>query len=506
MWASADRRRPLCYIANTLAHAVTVNMLRILFALSEMAPYSKTGGLADVGSALPAAIAGLGVDIRVLVPAYRPFRGSGHLQWRARVTVPFTGETVELWSPEERPQVLFLRYPPYYERPGGPYQDPSGVDWPDNDQRFALLSRVAVEIAQGRVPALDWQPDIVHANDWQTGLIPYLLHLESRVGAPRPAVLFTIHNLAYQGRFDPGALQRLHLPPDGFHWQGTEFYGTFSFMKTALIHSDRLSTVSPTYAREIQEPELGMGLEGVLRARCRDLFGILNGIDTQSWNPGSDPYLPARFQRQDKGGKALCKAQLQMEMGLYPAPETFLLAMISRLVTQKGVDLVLDILPDLLRRGVQFVLLGSGEQPFEEAFRRLAAGQRGQMAVRIAFDEGLAHRIEAGADAFLMPSRFEPCGLNQMYSLRYGTLPIVRRTGGLADTVVDAEHFGGPPPNGFVFVPVDRDALLAAVLRAESHFRQPAAWRYLQDNAMALDFSWERAARAYLEIYQQMLQ
>ncbi|MHB0873297.1 MAG: glycogen synthase GlgA [Acidithiobacillus ferrooxidans] len=481
-------------------------MLRTLFVFSEIAPYSKTGGLADVGDALPVALGQLGVDTRVLVPYYG-CPAMGEMDWRCTVSVPYTDETAELWSLTERPQILFLRYPSYYERDGGPYQNAQGEDWPDNDRRFALLNRVAVEIAQGRVSGLDWRPDIVHANDWQTGLIPYLLDLEARIGAARPPVLFTIHNLAYQGRFPPRAMASLHLPAADFHWLGTEHYGAFSFMKAGLAFSDQITTVSPTYAAEIQTSAFGMGLDGLLRSRSERLSGILNGIDTIHWNPGADPYLAAHYSPQHRlPGKALCKSQLQSSLGLYPEPGVFLLGMISRLVEQKGTDMVLDILPDLLRRGMQVVVLGSGDKSFERQLLEMAAAHPAQMATRIAFDEGLSHRIEAGVDAFLMPSRFEPCGLNQMYSLRYGTIPIVHRTGGLADTVTDADDFRHPlQRNGFVFDSPQSDALHHAVLRAEALFRQPALWSHLQDQAMAGDYSWQHSARAYLQLYYEVL-
>ena len=480
-------------------------MLRTLFVFSEMVPYSKTGGLADVGGALPLALRQLGAEVRVLVPYYG-CPATSDMRWCCAVNVPYTGETAELWSPVEEAQILFLRYPAYYERDGGPYQDTQGEDWPDNDRRFALLNRVAVEIAQGRVSGLNWRPDIVHANDWQTGLIPYLLDLEARIGAARPAVLFTIHNLAYQGRFAPDAMAPLHLPVADFHWLGTELYGAFSFMKAGLAYSDQITTVSPTYAEEIQSSAFGMGLDGLLQTRSEHLSGILNGIDAIHWNPGADPYLPAHYSLQDRLGKTQCKAQLQSSLGLRPDPHVFLLGMISRLVEQKGTDMVLDILPDLLRRGMQVVVLGSGDKSFERQLLEMAAAHPTQMVARITFDEGLSHRIEAGADAFLMPSRFEPCGLNQMYSLRYGTLPIVHRTGGLADTVTDADDFRHPlQRNGFVFDRPHSDALHDAVLRAEALFRQPALWSHLQDQAMAGDYSWQHSARAYLQLYHEVL-
>ncbi|WP_414040047.1 glycogen synthase GlgA [Acidithiobacillus sp. M4-SHS-6] len=480
-------------------------MLQVLFVLSEMAPYSKTGGLGDVGGALPLALQQLGDDIRVLVPWYgRPDLDEMH--WICSVNVPYTQESAEIWIATNRPDVYFLRYSAYYEREGSPYQNAQGQDWPDNPRRFALLNRVAVELAQGRVSSLNWRPDLVHVHDWQTGLIPYLLDLETRVGSPRPATLFTIHNLAYQGRFPPTIMADLHLPREDFHWQGTELYGTFSFMKAALVYSDQLSTVSPGYAREIQTDAFGMGLQGLLQQRAGQLSGILNGVDTAHWNPRTDPYLPAHYHARNLVGKNQCKIHLQQSLGLESQEEVFLLGMISRLIEQKGIDMVLDVLPDLLQRGMQVAILGSGEKLYEARLQELAAAHPGRLAVRIGFDEELAHRIEAGADAFLMPSRFEPCGLNQMYSLHYGTLPIVHHTGGLADTVVDADDLARDHErNGFVFSVAHSDALLQAVLRAAAVFQQPAAWRQLQQQAMAGNYSWEHSALAYQQLYHRIL-
>ncbi|MGC9238346.1 MAG: glycogen synthase GlgA [Acidithiobacillus sp.] len=477
--------------------------LRILFVTSEMAPFSKTGGLGDVSGALPRQLLAAGEDVRVLVPWYgRP--DSAQLRHRADLWLPFSGERVEILSPMDHPQWLFLRHPDY-ERPGSPYQNPAGEDWPDNAERFARLCRAAAEIAQGRVPELSWQAELVHANDWQTGLVPYLLELEARIGAARPRTLLTIHNLAYQGRFDPAVLERLHLPVADFHPQGTELYGSFSFLKAGLVYADHLSTVSPTYAREIQRPEFGMGLDGLLRARSGALSGILNGIDSEQWNPAADPYLPAHYSADDLQGKATCKARLQQELGLFPDPHVPLLGMISRLVEQKGSDLVLALAPELLKRGLQLVVLGSGERLLEQRLRELGATHRGQMAARIGFDEALSHRIEAGADMFLMPSRFEPCGLNQMYSLRYGTVPIVQETGGLADTVHDVDGPMAQLGNGFVFHPAQVDALRAAILRAERYFRRTALWHELQRRGMSEDHSWRSAALAYRDLYRSLL-
>ncbi|MEW6611759.1 MAG: glycogen synthase GlgA [Pseudomonadota bacterium] len=485
-------------------------MTRILFVTSEIMPLSKTGGLGDVSQSLPAALRHLGHDVRVLTPAYgsiAPDFGAG--QPVAQLHLPGLTEAARLSvldAPEGGYPIYLLHYPPYYQRPGGPYQDPQGQDWSDNDQRFALLARVGQELAQGRVANLDWRPEVVHANDWQSALLPYLLVLEERAGASRPGTLFTVHNLAYQGIFPAAAVQRLGLPPADFHLHGTEYYGQFSFMKTGLVYADRISTVSPTYAREIQTPEFGMGLDGLLRERARDLRGILNGIDTRTWNPTRDAQLPARYEAGDLAGKTRCKRALQREMGLPEDADAFLFGVVSRLVSQKGMDLVADALPEMLAGGGQFALLGSGERELEERFQSFAADYPTQVAVRIGYDEGLAHRIEAGLDLFLMPSRFEPSGLNQMYSLAYGTPPLVRRTGGLADTVVDADTQSPAvcAANGFVFDRPTVEDLLAAFRRARQRYRQPEAWRVLQQHGMSQDFSWERAAQEYVKVYEEI--
>ncbi len=480
--------------------------MRVFFVASEMAPFSKTGGLGDVTAALPRILHALGADIRVLVPLYQTRPWMDGLQKICTVHVPFSEKTGEIWSLRDQPQNWFLHQPEYYQRPGGPYQDPHGQDWRDNAERFGFLNRVAVEIAQGRVTELDgWRPEIVHLHDWQTGLVPYLLSLEERVGANRPATVFTIHNLAYQGRCDPKILQPLHLPEEDFHPGGTELYGSFSFLKAGLVYADRLTTVSPRYAQEIQTSESGMGLDGLLRLRSGDLTGILNGIDTSIWNPGADPNLPSHYDSSSITGKSACKTRLQSILGLDPDSGMFLLGMISRLVEQKGCDLVLQLVHELMQRRIQLVILGTGDSHLEQWAQELAAGYPGQMAVRIAFDEGLSHQIEAGIDAFLMPSRFEPCGLNQMYSLRYGSPPVVHETGGLADTVRDAGDGTKDHGNGFVFRPATTDALRSAIDRAEAFFRQPEQWLGLQRRGMSEDYSWQQTAQQYLNLYQSMI-
>ncbi|WP_312260703.1 glycogen synthase GlgA [Candidatus Igneacidithiobacillus taiwanensis] len=476
--------------------------MRVLFLASEMAPYSKTGGLGDVIGALPGQLRALGIETWILQPYYGQPQ-LGDLHYLGSFTPPYTDRQAELWSLAQDPHTLFVRAPELYER-GGIYQNAHGEDWPDNALRFAYLNRMGVELAQGRIPFLPGRMDLVHAHDWQGALAPYLLALESRVGAARPATLLSIHNLAYQGRFSPNVRAALHLPAADFHPAGTELYGSFSFLKAGLVYADALSTVSPSYAQEIQSEAFGMGLDGLLRARSGVLTGILNGIDDARWNPSADPYLPAHYHVQDLRGKARCKAALQHQLGLYPDPEVFVLGMISRMVEQKGCDLVLDLAPELLRERIQLIFLGSGEAQYQDAARRLAQDFPRQAAAYIGFNESLAHRIEAGIDAFLMPSRFEPCGLNQMFSLRYGSPPIVHSTGGLADTVrdIDYDARGG---NGFAFAPATREGLRDAIHRALRHYQHKDHWRELQRRGMTGDYGWRRAAQEYVALYHRIL-
>ncbi len=480
--------------------------LKILFVTSEAAPLVKTGGLGDVAGSLPPALKALRHDVRILMPAYRAaMRGTEKLGF-ASLEMEGVPETVRLLQgrlPGTRVKLLLADAPALFDRPGGPYADPRGHDWPDNAERFATLSRVAVAVATDRA-GLDWQPDLVHCNDWQTGLVPALLSLYPR----RPATLFTIHNLAYQGQFPAPTFERLRLPPELWGMEGLEFHGDLSFIKGGLAFADMLNTVSPTYAREIQTPAYGYGLEGLLQHRAAQLKGILNGIDYNAWNPARDPHIKAPYDHRDLSGKARNKAALLREFGLPERPEVPLLGFVGRLVEQKGVDLIVTMLPRLLDEGIQAVLIGTGEPRFEEALKRLAADHPEQIATFIGYDEGKAHRLEAGADIFLMPSRFEPCGLNQIYSLRYGTVPVVRRTGGLADTVVDADedHIALGRATGFLFDPPTSEALLQATRRALALYRQrPDLWRALMTTGMKQDFSWRKSARDYVTLYRQAL-
>jgi starch synthase len=479
--------------------------MKILFASSEVYPLIKTGGLADVSGSLPRAIRNLRHDIRLVLPAYRGvIAKTGKVKTVAKLTLEGVSGEVRILQgrlPGTNVTLYLVDSPAHFDRDGGPYGAPEGGDWPDNDRRFALFARAICALALDRA-GLDWQPDLVHGNDWQTGLVPALLSLEPQ----RPATLFTIHNLAYQGLFPATSLAELKLPPTWWSMAGLEFYDQLSFMKGGLVFADWISTVSPTYAAEIQTPEHGCGLEGLLADRADHITGILNGVDYRDWSPCNDVHLAQPYSARRLAGKADNKRALQQEFGL-PPRDVPLLGHVGRLVEQKGIDLLLDILPELLARDVQLVLLGSGHARLERALQEAQVAHPRQVGIRIGYSEPLAHRLEAGADLFLMPSRFEPCGLNQLYSLRYGTVPVVRRTGGLADSVVDAtpERLADGTATGFQFDAAAAPALLAAIERALALYDQPEAWRKLVTRGMQQDFSWTRSARRYLELYQQLV-
>lgn len=474
--------------------------MRVLFASSEVVPFSKTGGLGDVSGALPRALAQLGLEVRVVTPFYRSVReGAWRREQVGEVGLDPEGERVQIWEGAlpDGPPVWFVDHPPSFDRPG--LYGESGRDYPDNLRRFALFCRAALEWTA----ASGWMPDVVHCNDWQTALIP--VYLRNRRGplSDRVATLLTVHNLAYQGVFPAEQFPLLGLPGELFSPRYLEFWGRVNLLKGGLVFADVLNTVSETYAREIQTPELGCGLEGVLRERAADLYGILNGADYSVWDPRHDPYIPARYGPEDLSGKAACKAALQREVGLREEPRAPLFGMVSRLVEQKGVDLVAACVDRFPQAGAQLVLLGTGDPAYEAQLLEAAGRHPGWVAVRVGFDERLAHWIEAGCDAFLMPSRFEPSGLNQLYSMRYGTVPVVRRTGGLADSVIDAtpEALARGEATGFVFDEYSPEAFWGAVQRALRAYRDPTTWRTLMRAGMAADFSWSRTAGRYVELY-----
>lgn len=481
-------------------------MRKILFASSEVHPLMKTGGLADVSASLPIALHELGQDVRIIMPAYRQCLEKME-QLEVVASIKLDGyhlpvDILQTTLPDSDVTLWLLHSPHHYDRDGGPYSHPAGHDWEDNAARFALLSRAAVKIALNEA-GLDWQPDILHCNDWQTGLAPALLaHRKDR-----PQTVFTIHNLAYQGLFSQSVFKALDLPESLWQIEGLEFYGLMSFMKGGLIFADQITTVSPTYAEEICSYEFGYGLEGLLAYRLEQgrLSGILNGIDYHIWDPQSDPFIAKNYNSKTIRNKALNKTALQQQFHLPENKDSLLIGVISRLVSQKGIDLAIEAMNRVLEAGhnVQLVCLGSGEVAYEQDLRILRARYPDRVGVRIGYDEALSHQIEAGADVFLMPSRFEPCGLNQMYSLRYGTLPIVRNTGGLADTVVDAsdENRKAGIADGFCFDTASSQALEQTLLRAVAMYARPRIWRSMMLVAMQRDFSWENSANTYIDLY-----
>jgi starch synthase len=479
---------------------------RVLHVATELFPWVKTGGLGDVMAALPPALNAIGVEARLVLPGFTALLDALPLTDVARLRTPFAGERVRLSLarlPETGQPVYLLDHPAFYDRPGGPYSAPDGGEWGDNFRRFALLGWAAAAIAEGADPK--WRPQIVHGHDWHAGLAPAYL---KAVGSPVPSV-FTVHNLAYQGFFGADIFGQLALPPHFFSINGVEYFGGLSFMKAGLFYADRLTTVSPTYAEEIQTPDFGMNLDGLLRTRSAVLSGILNGVDAQIWSPDADRILPRPYGIDDAGaGKAAAKAELQGRFGLDLAPDIPLFGAVTRLTWQKGIDLLLAALPGLVSLGGQLALLGSGESELERGFAGAAASIPGKIAAMIGYDEALAHLIIAASDVVLVPSRFEPCGLTQLYGLRYGALPLVRRTGGLADTVADtnAMTLAEGTATGFVFEDGFVEALVHAIQRAIALYPDKTGWNRVMRQAMTRDFSWDAAAKEYAALYQVCLQ
>ena len=481
--------------------------MKIYFIISEVDPFAKTGGLADVGGALPKALASLGHDVRIALPLYRQIdRARFGLQATPlQVRVP-VGETVldgRVWEgrlPKSQVRVWLIEQPALFDR-AGLYQE-QGKDYPDNLTRFSFFSQAALRL----LPASGWQPDVVHAHDWQAALACAQLAFGPLRQEPFFAAMgsvLTVHNLAYQGLFPKAQWPLTQLPPSAFSIDGLEFYDQINCLKGGLVGADVITTVSPTYVREIQTPEFGCGLDGLLRHRAGALVGILNGIDPEEWNPETDPHLAARYSAGQPAGKALCKRALQRSQRL-PEQDGLLIGMIQRLAEQKGIDLLTQAAEALMALPVQLVILGTGDPIYHQHLERLARQFPGRLGVNLTFDNALAHQIEAGADAFLMPSRFEPCGLNQMYSMRFGTVPIVRKVGGLADTVVDAAPaaVSAGTATGFVFDQHTAAALLEAVQRAVAAYQDRALWARLQQAGMRQDCSWGRSAQAYVAVYE----
>ena len=477
--------------------------LRVLAVTSEIYPIVKTGGLADVAGALPAALRTYGIETRTLVPGYpdviKALPAATELLQMAHF---FGGPARLLGGSHGNLDLLVLDAPHLFARPGNPYVGPDGKDWPDNGVRFAALSKMAAEIGLGAVSS--FVPDVVHAHDWQAGLAPAFLHYAN---GPRPATVMTVHNLAYQGQFPHDMLDTFGLPHEAYAIHGVEYFGTISFLKAGLQFSDRITTVSPTYAREIEGDEGGMGLGGLLRERSGALTGILNGIDICVWNPAIDPQITMCFSATQMESRAANKLALQRRLGLDASPNALLLGVVSRLSWQKGLDLLLESMPTVLREGMQLVLLGSGEADLQDRYQALAKANASRIAAVIGYDEALAHLIQAGSDALVVPSRFEPCGLTQLCALRYGAIPIVSRVGGLEDTVVDIDEAGATQSaaTGFKFGPVTVDGLTGALRRAGILWQDQQAWRKLQLNGMATDVSWRNQAGRYAALYRDVV-
>jgi starch synthase len=480
--------------------------MKVLHVAAEVFPLIKTGGLADVVGALPQALIAEGADARLLLPGLPAITEAVlHQKKICELGSVFGAVNVSLWlgqMPQSKVKVYVIRAPYLYAREGGPYQAADGSEWSDNLQRFGLLGWVGAHLGAGDLDP-DWTPQVLHAHDWHAAMAcAYVAAHPAR----RVATVYTVHNLAYQGLFAMADFHMLGLPSRLLASSGLEFHNQLCLMKAGLKFADRVTTVSPTYAVEIATPEFGCGLDGVIRGRGTDVSGILNGVDGAVWNPQTDTGLAHRYSRADVSGKAECKRQLQIELGLDASAKAAVFAVVSRLSSQKGLDLVLASLPAMLHSGAQLVVQGSGDPLLEAAFVDAARQHPQQVAVRIGYDESRAHKLIAGADVMLVPSRFEPCGLTQLYALRYGTVPLVRRVGGLADTVVKATAISAAgltqeAATGFVFDEATASALQAEVARALGYFEQPALWATLMQQGMAQDFSWKRPARDYMSLY-----
>jgi starch synthase len=480
--------------------------MRILLASSEVHPYSKTGGLADMVAALGKALARSGNQIGIFTPLYRGIaeRFAGLRRTGLRLELPLGSKTVRaaIWTLQVEPNldIYFLDTPEFYQRPEL-YQE-NGVDYPDNAERFIFFSKAIVSLGQRE----EFQPEIIHLHDWQTGFAALFLHQAkaASVGRAVPRTCMTLHNLAYQGLFPASQYGLTNLPRDYFTPNGVEFYGQICCLKAGIVYADAITTVSPRYAREITSPEFGSGLDGLMRQRQSSLAGILNGVDYEEWNPLKDAYLLHSFSAKNLGGKAANKRALQWELGLPQEPRVPLFGNIGRLVEQKGVPILLSALEQVLQANIQFVQLGNGEPSYEESFQQLAARLPSRCAVRIGFDEGLSHRLEAACDFYVMPSRFEPCGLNQMYSLRYGTVPIVRAVGGLDDTIIDVRQ-NAESANGIKFNEYSSQALAKAFRKALALYKEPELFQRFRANGMSADFSWKRTAEQFVQVYHRVL-
>jgi starch synthase len=481
--------------------------LRVLFVTPEAVPFAKTGGLADVAGALPKFLSKLGCELKLLMPCYRMVKNSGFpLQpLGEQIEVPLRDERLKAdiyqgWLTQDIP-VYFIGRDEFYDREYL-YSTPKG-DYFDNAERFIFFSKAAFPFCQ----LLGFSPQIIHHHEWQTGLIPaYLKSIyPNNPFFSHTAAVFTLHNIAYQGVFKREKFFLTDLPMEMYNPEGIEFWERINLMKAGIVYADVINTVSQKYSEEIQSPEYGYGLEGILRKRREDLYGIVNGVDDQDWDPSHDVHLIARYDFKNTSGKRECKKDLLKELNLPASLENVpLLGMISRLADQKGFDLLAEILDELFTLDLGFVLLGTGEQKYHDLFTQVALKYPRKAGIRIAYDDRLAHKIEAGADLFLMPSKYEPCGLNQIYSLKYGTIPVVRATGDLDDTIVNYDPLSGKG-NGFKFTHYDAREFLNQIKVAIGFYDQPKHWAQLLKNAMTSDFSWQRSAEAYLQLYQKAL-
>ena len=483
--------------------------MRVLHVCSELFPLLKTGGLADVTAALPVALAEFGCNSRVLVPGFPAFMNNVvDKKIVAELGSQFGASDVRLYlatTPDSLITMYVIDAPELFDREGSPYADVNNQAYADNYLRFALFGWVAAQLADELDPV--WSAEVVHAHDWHAGLAPaYLKAEEIKTGRKLAASIFTVHNLAYQGIFPYRVLDEINLPVWFFNVHGLEFHGQVSFLKAGLYFADKITTVSPSYAREIQGEEQGCGLHGLLQARSHDLSGILNGVDSKVWSPLNDSLIAANYNTRSVAGKQVCRSALQEYCGLVKQDEKPIFAIVSRLTEQKGLNLVLAGIDEILSRGGQLVILGSGDTELEAAFSERAAANLELMAVRLGYDEVHAHRVIAGSDIIMVPSRFEPCGLTQLYGLSYGTLPLVRKVGGLADTVTDSslENLADGIASGFVFDNFDVTEFSAAVRRAFALYARKAEWKRVQKYAMQQQFGWDIAAKVYLELYQQV--
>ncbi len=476
--------------------------MRVLAVASEAYPLVKTGGLADVAGALPQALASHGVAVRTLIPVYREVMAQiaepvelCRIDDLLGVQARLVGATLAGLD------LILLDAPALYDRPGGPYADGVGRDHPDNALRFAALARAGVLVAAGALPG--WRPHLVHAHDWQAGLLPAYLRYG---GIDCPSVM-TVHNLAFQGRFPTAVFASLGLPPRAFALEGVEYYGGVGFLKAGLATAQAITTVSPTYAAEIATPAFGMGLEGLIASRSKVLSGIVNGIDTAAWDPECDPHLPATYAARSLGKRRVNQTALEARLGLEPGKGP-IFCVISRLTWQKGMDLFAEVAGGLVAAGARLAVLGTGEAALEAAFRGLAVRHPGRIGVEIGYDEALAHLMQGAADAIVIPSRFEPCGLTQLYGLRYGCVPVVARTGGLADTVIDANEAAltAGVATGLLFAPGEASALARALDRAVALHEQTELWTTMQRQGMKADVSWDRSAARYAALYASLLE